>query len=86
MSPLLSSGDFVFGIKYTFLKPKKDHIVVFNHKEYGTCIKKVTDFKGDKLSVTGINLKESLSEKQMGQIDLKRVKCRVLYIFKKSLS
>ena len=84
MLPLLKEGDFVFGFKYLITSPKNGDVVVFHHTDYGLCVKKVTFFNKIKhtLTLEGLNSEQSLSSGKIGEVELKDVKCKVIYTFK----
>ena len=84
MLPDYLDGDFVLTLRGIFgLSRKlyrKDQVVVFKHKRYGTMIKKIAGVSGDggRLTVTGTH-PDSVDSRDFGPIKVNDVVGRVIW-------
>ena len=84
MLPVYKDGDYVFVLpRYNdyFIKVNQD--IIFNHKEIGLALKRVSEIDKKKgiVKVRGIN-RESISSKSIGEIKFKDILGFVLFSIK----
>lgn len=82
MLPSMAGGDFVIASRL-FFHLKVGNIVIVDHPDFHKIIKRIEKISpSGQLWLTGDNHSDSVSSKQMGWVDRKNVKAKVLFIIR----
>ncbi len=81
MSPRLKHGQIVFGYKcFRKQKLKPNDIVVFNHPEFGVCIKQIKSINSKDKTVTVSGENElSTSTEKIGPVAFKNITNKIIF-------
>lgn len=85
MAPEFKEGDFVVinEIPYFLNRLSKGDVIIFNHKDYGTLIKKIDSIlPGGDLYIKGTH-ENSLDSNKLGYIPVSAIKGKVIWHIRK---